>query len=198
MRHRTERGNVLSPLFSSLFLLPGGRFLVPDSRETGGRRHCAATVREDGGGGGGSGGGRGGRGRRVAMGAGAVEAALERPRVRGRRADALGRGAVAVAVGGGRGRPAPPQVLRRRRGRAGGRGAVVVPSSAAVPALLRRGVHVVGRHEPRPPRCPAPASPAIIRTADQTQGLSSKSTEFLHTKKSTARKMYMDRQTKVA
>jgi len=50
MRHRTERGNVLSPLFSSLFLLPGGRFLVPDSRETGGRRHCAATVREDDGG----------------------------------------------------------------------------------------------------------------------------------------------------
>jgi len=185
MRHRTERGNVLSPLFSSLFLLPGGRFLVPDSRETGGRRHCAATVREDGGGGGGSGGGRGGRGRRVAMGAGAVEAALERPRVRGRRADALGRGAVAVgvAVGGGRGRPAPPHVLRRRRGRAGGRGAVVV---AVEPALLRRRVHVVGRHEPRPPRFPAPASPAFIRTdggSNQTQGLSSKSTEFLQKKK---------------
>jgi hypothetical protein len=40
-------------------------------------------------------------------------------------------------------------VLRRRRGRAGGRGAVVVVVVAVEPALLRRGVHVVGRHEPR-------------------------------------------------
>lgn len=85
----------------------------------------------------------------VAVGAAAVEAALERPGVRGRRADALGPGAVSVAVGGGRGGPAPPHVLRRRRGRAGGRGAVVVVVVAVEPALLRRGVHVVGRHEPR-------------------------------------------------
>lgn len=80
----------------------------------------------------------------VAVGAGAVEAALERPGVRGRRAHALGRGAVAVAVavGGGDGRPAPPDLLRRR---AGGRGAVVV-AVGVEPAFLGRRVHVVGRH----------------------------------------------------
>lgn len=76
----------------------------------------------------------------VAVGAAAVEAALEGACVRGRRAHALGRGAVAVAVGG---RRAPPQRLGRRR-RAGRRRAVVV---AVEPALLRPGVHVVGRHQ---------------------------------------------------
>lgn len=101
----------------------------------------APSLRRDG-----AGGGRGrGRGRRVAavavaVGAAAVEAALEGACVRGRRAHALGRGAVAVAVGG---RRAPPQRLGRRR-RAGRRRAVVV---AVEPALLRPGVHVVGRHQ---------------------------------------------------
>lgn len=84
----------------------------------------------------------------VAVGAAAVEAALEGACVRGRRAHALGRGAVAVAVGG---RRAPPQRLGRRR-RAGRRRAVVVVVAVAVavavePAFLRPGVHVVGRHQ---------------------------------------------------
>jgi hypothetical protein len=131
-------------LFSSpLFTAAGPAFLG------------APSLRRDGAGGGrgrgrgrprrGGEGGRGGRGRRVAavavaVGAAAVEAALEGACVRGRRAHALGRGAVAVAVGG---RRAPPQRLGRRR-RAGRRRAVVV---AVEPALLRPGVHVVGRHQ---------------------------------------------------
>lgn len=84
----------------------------------------------------------------VAVGAAAVEAALEGACVRGRRAHALGRGAVAVG-----GRRAPPQRLGRRR-RAGRRRAVVVVVAVAVavavePAFLRPGVDVVGRHQHR-------------------------------------------------
>lgn len=138
------------PPFSPPLAAGGGsrfRFHISERR--------VPSLRRDGAGGrrwhgrrrrGGGGGGRGGRGRRVAVavGAAAVEAALERPSVCGRGADALGR--VTVAVGGGGGRPAPPHVLRRRRGRAGGRGAVVVVV-AVEPAFLRSGVHVVGRHE---------------------------------------------------
>ena len=86
----------------------------------------------------------------MAVGAAAVEAALEGACVSGRRTHALGRGA--VAVGGRGGRPAPPHRLGRRR-RAGRRRAaavvvvVVVVVVAVEPALLHHGVDVVGRHQ---------------------------------------------------
>lgn len=81
----------------------------------------------------------------AAVGAGAVEPALEGPGVGRRRADALGGGPVATGAGGRRRRPgpAPPLRLGRRR-RAGRRRAAAVV--AVEPARLLRRVHVVGSH----------------------------------------------------
>lgn len=73
----------------------------------------------------------------VALGVGAVEAALERSCVRRWRADALARAAAVAARG--RGREAPAHDTRgRRRGSRGGR--------ASEGALLAGGVDEVGRH----------------------------------------------------
>jgi len=150
--HITEGEYVfLFPFLSSplLFTAAGLAFLGSERRAPSLRRDGAGGRRGRGRRRRGGGGGRGGRGRRVAvavaMGAAAVEAALEGACVRGRRTDALGRGAMAVAVGGRGGRPAPPHRLGRRR-RAGRRRAVV--AVAVEPALVRHGVDVVGRHQP--------------------------------------------------
>lgn len=84
----------------------------------------------------------------VALGVGAVEAALEGPGV-GRGSTHALAPAVAVAAGG-RGREAAAHGARRRRrgARRGGAGAVVV--RAVEPALLARRVNVVGRHGSSP------------------------------------------------
>lgn len=111
-----------------------------DGARGGGRR----DGRRGRGGGAGRGGRRGRVGVAVALGVGAVEAALEGPGVRRRRADALGRAAAAAVASRGRGREAPPHhARRRRRGPRGGRRAAVV---AVEPAILAGGVDVVGRH----------------------------------------------------
>jgi hypothetical protein len=102
--------------------------------------------------------GAGGRGRRlvgrrrgrglVALAAGAVEPALERPGVGGRGADALVSGPVGGAGPGRRRRRSGPPLPRRprRRGGAGRRGAAAVVAVAVERSLLPGGVHVVGSH----------------------------------------------------